>query len=188
MSQTTDADNRPFVESAAAGIVAWVLGYVFTYLLVATDLESSPLNRFVEFFEGESATYELVGWVFYNAHLVDISYTGIGVFSPPRNFVGGEDGFTVLLYLIPPALLIVAGLAIGRYQGVTEPNGGAITGALVTPGYLILSIVGTFLFSVSVGDASGAPDLIPAVFIAGLVYPVVFGAIGGVLAAVTSEA
>lgn len=187
MSSTNDADSRPFVESGVAGTVVWVLGYVFTYLLVATDLESSPLNRFVEFFEGESATYELVGWVFYNAHFVDISYSGIRVFSPPRSFIGGEDGFTVLLYLIPPALLIAAGLAIGRYQGVTEPNAGAITGALVTPGYLILSIVGAFLFTVSVGGASGAPDLIPAVFIAGLVYPAVFGSIGGVLAAVTSE-
>ena len=187
MSSTTATDSRPFVESAIAGAAAWGLGYVFTYLLAATDIEESPLNQLIEFFEGESATYELVGWVFYNAHLVDISYSGLGPFSPPRNYIGGEDGFTVFLYLIPPALLLIAGLAIGRYRGVTEINDGAITGALVTPGYLILSILGTFLFTVSVGGASGAPDLIPAIFIAGLVYPIVFGGIGGVLASVTSQ-
>ena len=187
MSQTSDAGSRPHVESAVAGVAAWGLGYLFTYLLVAADVESSPLNRLIEFFGGESATYELVGWVFYNAHLVDISYTGVGVFTPPRSFIGGEDGFTVLLYLIPPALLVIAGLAVGRYQGAAEPTQGAIAGALVTPGYLVLSIVGAFLFTVSVGDASGAPDLIPAVLVAGLVYPTVFGALGGVLASVTAD-
>ncbi len=187
MSQTTDARSRSYVESALAGGLAWGLGYVFTYLLVAADVESSPLNRLIEFFGGESTTYELVGWVFYNAHLVEISYTGIGIFSPPRNFVGGEDGFTVLLYLIPPALLLIAGLAIGRYRGVVDTNDGAVTGALVAPGYLVLSIVGVFLFDVSVGDASGAPDPIPAILIAGIIYPVVFGALGGILASTTSE-
>lgn len=187
MSLTTDAESRPSVESAVAGTAAWVFGYAFTYLLVAADIESSPLNRLIEFFDGDSATYELVGWVFYNAHLVDISYTGIGIFSPPRSLVGGEDGFTILLYLIPPALLLISGLAIGRYRGVTAVNDGAVTGALVTPGYLLLSIVGVFLFTVSAGDASGAPDLIPAVLVAGVVYPIVFGGAGGVLASATSE-
>jgi hypothetical protein len=186
MSPSAETDSRPFVESAIVGVAAWVLGYVFTYLLVATDIESSPLNRLIEFFEGESVTYELVGWVFYNAHFVSISYTGIGIFSPPGSFIGG-DGFTALLYLIPPALLIVSGLALGRYRGVVEPNEGAITGVLVTPGYLLLSIVGVFLFTISVGNASGRPDLLPAIFLAGLVYPVVFGPIGGVIAAVTNE-
>lgn len=187
MSQTTDMDSRPYVESAVAGVAAWGLGYAFTYLLVATDIEASPLNRLIEFFGGESATYELVGWVFYNAHLVDVSYSEVGIFSPPRSFIGGENGFTALLYLIPPALLLVSGLAVGRYRGVRGTNDGAMTGALLAPGYLILSIVGVFLFTVSVGDASGAPDLIPAILIAGVIYPVVFGAIGGVLASVTND-
>ncbi|MFO7926724.1 MAG: hypothetical protein ACQET5_07790 [Halobacteriota archaeon] len=186
MSSEPDATSRPFVESAVAGVAAWVLGYVLTYLLVATDIESSPLNQLIEFFEGESPVYELVGWVFYNAHLVDISYSGLGPFSPPRSFIGG-DGFTPFLYVIPPALLIVAGLALGRYSGATEAKDGAIAGALVVPGYLVAAIVGTVLFTVDVGDASGAPDLIPAILIAGFVYPVFFGAIGGVIASVTAS-
>ena len=187
MSSTSNTESPPFVAGAGFGAAGWLLGYVVTYLLVATDIESSPLNRLIEFFGGDSATYELVGWVFYNAHLVDIAYTGIGVFAPPASFIGGEGGFTALLYLVPPALLVIAGIAVGRSRGAMDPTDGAIAGALVTPGYLVLTIVGTFLFTVSVGDASGAPDLIPAVFIAGLVYPAVFGAVGGVLASVTAD-
>lgn len=101
MSSESTAESRPLVESAVAGVGAWLLGYALTYLLVATDIESSSLNQLVEFFEGESPVYELVGWVFYNAHLVDVSYSGLGPFSPPRSFIGG-DGFTPFLYVIPP--------------------------------------------------------------------------------------
>ena len=186
MSSESTTGSRPFVESAVAGIAAWALGYALTYLLVATDIESSPLSELIEFFEGESPVYELVGWVFYNAHLVDISYSGLGPFSPPQSFIGG-DGFTPFLYVIPPALLIVSGLALGRYSGAAEPNDGAIAGALVVPGYLVASVVGAVVFTVNVGGASGAPDLVPAILIAGLVYPVVFGAIGGVIASVTAS-
>ncbi|WP_178917940.1 hypothetical protein [Natronomonas gomsonensis] len=187
MSSNIDADSLPLVPGALAGVAAWVLGYVFTYLLAGTDIQQSNLNQIIEFTGGESATYELVGWVFYNAHMVSITYTNLGPFAPPANFIGGEDGFTALLYVIPPALLIAAGLAISRYQGATETNDGAIAGALVVPGYLIVSIAGTFLFEIVVENATGGPDLIPAIFLAGLVYPVVFGAIGGAIGGATAE-
>jgi hypothetical protein len=186
MSARTDSEGRPYLESVGVGVGAWIISYVFTYLLVATDIESSPLNQLIEFFGGESATHELVGWVFYNAHFVDISYTGIGLLSPPGSFIGG-DGFTPLLHVIPPALLFIAGLALGRYAGVTELDQGAITGALVVPGYLLASLIGVFVFTVDIGDASGAPEFASAVLIAGVVYPVVFGALGGVIAAATAD-
>lgn len=187
MSASVDTDDLPFGVGAVAGVVAWLLGYVVTYLIAATDLENSALNRIIEGFEGQSATYELVGWVFYNAHFVDITYENVGFFQPPPNFVGGEDGFTAALYLLPPALLIIAGLAISRYQGISDLSGGAVAGALVAPGYLVLSILGVFLFEVTVGDASGAPDLLPAIVVTGILYPVVFGAIGGAVGGQTAE-
>lgn len=187
MSATVDVDDLPLVPASVAGIVTWVLGYAFTYVLVGTDVRESRLNRFIEAFEGEPATYELVGWVFYNAHFVDVVYEGFGGRFMPASYVGGGDGFTQLLYVVPPALLVGAGLAVGRYQGVTETNDGAVAGALVVPGYFVLAIAGAFLFEVSAAGTTGAPDFLAAFFLAGLVYPLVFGAIGGVLAAVTAE-
>jgi len=187
MSVGRSNDGRPYAAGALAGVLAWVLGYVLTYLLTATDLDDSALNAFIEFAEGESATYELVGWVFYNAHFVDVRYVNVAPFSPPRNFIGGEDGFTVLLYVLPPLLLFGAGLAVCRYRDVADTAEGAVTGALVLPGYLVLSVAGVFLFEVTVGDASGAPALLPALVVAGLLYPAVFGAAGGAVAAATTE-
>jgi hypothetical protein len=187
MSANVDVAELPLVPAAVAGVVTWVLGYVFTYVLVGTDVRESNLNRFIEAFEGDPATYELVGWVFYNAHFVDVVYAGFGGRFMPASYVGGEDGFTALLYVVPPVLLVAAGLAVGRYQGVTETNDGAVAGALVLPGYLVCAIAGASLFEVSAAGTTGQPDLLAAFFLAGLVYPLVFGAVGGVVAAVTAE-
>lgn len=187
MSSNIDADSLPLVPGALAGVASWVLGYLLTYLLVSSDLRESGLNQFAQAFGDGDATYELVGWVFFNSHFAD-TVIDAGFFgTSTANFVGGEDGFTALLYVIPPALLIAAGLAIARYRGATDVNDGAITGALVVPGYLVLSIVGTFLFRVEAGGASGQPDLLPTILLAGIVFPVVFGAIGGAIASVTAE-
>jgi hypothetical protein len=175
------------VAAAGAGGVAWLVGYVLTYLLTATEMDDSAINVVVEFAEGESATDELVGWVFYNAHFVDISHGNVGPFSPPRQFIGGDEGFTVLLYLLAPLVLFVTGVAVGRYRGIAETAEGAITGALVVPGYLVLTVAGVFRFEITVGDASGAPELLSAILLAGLLYPAVFGAVGGVVAAATTD-
>lgn len=187
MSTTRNADDLPVVVAAIAGLVTWVIGYLCTFLLVSSDIQESGLNQFAQTFGDGDATYELVGWVFFNSHFVD-AIIDAGFFgTDTANFIGGDDGFSTLLFLIPPALLIVAGVAVGRYRGVTGANDGAITGALVLPGYLVLSIVGAFLFRVEASGASGEPALVPAVLLAGIVYPLVFGALGGVLAGVTAD-
>jgi hypothetical protein len=187
MSANRSVSDLPIVPAAVAGLVSWAIGYVLTYVLVSSDIRQSSLNQFAETFGDGDATYELVGWVFYNSHFVDVVIDAGFFGSSTANFVGGEDGFTTLLYVIPPVLLIAAGLAIGRYQGVTGANDGAIAGALVLPGYLVLSVVGGFMFRVEAAGASGEPDLLPLIVLAGIVYPLVFGAIGGVIAALTAS-
>lgn len=187
MSANRSVNDLPIVPAAVAGFVSWAIGYVLTYVLVSSDIRESSLNEFAQTFGDGDATYELVGWVFYNSHFVD-AVIDAGFFgSSAANFIGGEDDFSVLLYAIPVVLLFAAGLAIGRYQGVTGVNDGAIAGALVVPGYLVLSIVGAFMFRVEASGASGEPDLLPAIVLAGLVYPLIFGAIGGIVAAATAR-
>ncbi|MFD1586768.1 hypothetical protein ACFR9U_07225 [Halorientalis brevis] len=178
-------DTLPVVRGAATGAAAWVLGYLLTYVLVAPDLRNSSLNRIIEAFDGAPATYEMVGWVFYNAHFVstvfqDIPFVGGGSVS----YVGGEGGFTALLYGLPIALLFAAGLALARADGTADTTRGALVGATALPGYLALSIAGVFLFAVSVGSATGAPDRLAGVFLAGIVYPALCAAAGGVSGAV----
>ncbi|MFC4248814.1 hypothetical protein ACFOZ7_18105 [Natribaculum luteum] len=187
-SHSSDGRAIPFVAGAVAGIVTWLLGYAFTYVIVAPDVRESGLHRAVEAFDGEPATYEMVGWVFYNAHFVDTVFRNVPlVGSITTTYVGGEEGFTLLLHAVPAGLLFVAGLALATYRGVASVSDGALAGLATVPGYLLLSAAGAFLFEVTVGGASGAPDAVPAVVLAGLVFPAIFAGGGGAVAAVTAD-
>jgi hypothetical protein len=127
----------------------------------------------------------MVGWVFYNAHFVDTVFRNIPlVGGSAASFVGGEDGITSLLYIVPIALLFATGPALARADGSVDRIRGALVGATALPGYLLPSIAGVFLFEVSVGGATGAPDLLPGVLLAGVVYPGLFAVAGGTLGAV----
>ncbi|MFW6265517.1 MAG: hypothetical protein ACOC2A_01950, partial [Halanaeroarchaeum sp.] len=96
-------------------------------------------------------------------------------------FIGGQDGFTTLLYVVPPALLLAGGLALARHRRAATPIDGARFGLAVIPGYLVLSVAGAFVFEVTTLGASGAPDLLSAVVLAGILYPLVFASAGGAL-------
>lgn len=50
-----------------------------------------------------------------------------------------------------------------------------------TAGLGAVAGAGAYLLGYAVGDGSIAPDAVTAVLLAGAVYPVVFGGIGGVL-------
>jgi hypothetical protein len=187
----TDTDGLPLVEGAIAGAGAWIAGYVLTAVIVFVRIEDTRLGELSR--EGETgSSADFVGWVFFNSHFVDIvveaDVLGFGA-ARAVSFIGG-DGFSPLLYVVPIALLVAAGLAVARSQGVTETADGAVAGALVVPPYLVLCLVGALVFRVSSAGLgasfSGQPELLPAVLLAGLVFPAVFGSLGGIVGANTA--
>ncbi|WP_435194834.1 hypothetical protein [Natronomonas sp. EA1] len=175
--------ERPYATGALAGAGAWLLGYLTTFLLTGSRVRDSGLRRAIELFGGELPTWKVVGWVFYNAHFVETRFEGI--FGGTASFVGGEDGFTLLLYVVPPALLLAAGLAVGRRAGAEtlDTANAAVTGATVSLGYAPLAVVGLFLFGVE----GAAPVVATGILLAAVFYPVVFGAAGGGVAALTGR-
>jgi hypothetical protein len=184
----TQPSASDLLSGTVAGIASWIAGFVTTYVLVAPNVRESGLARIIEALDGEPATYELVGWVFYNAHLVETVIRDIPLLgSRATSYIGGEAGFTTLLYVVPVALLFAAGLGLARYRAVDTPTAGALVGSTVVPGYLLAVAAGVFLFEVSIGGTTGGPDFPPAVVLAGIVYPLVCagggGAVGGLLEA-----
>jgi hypothetical protein len=181
MSVSVGNRELPVGVGAAAGAAAWVLSYLCTYLVASGDIQNSLFGRVLE--AAEIGVWQAVGWVFFNAHfvntLVDLGFFGGGA----TNAIGGENGFTALLYVVPPLLLIVAGLAVGRYVGASDLDAAdaALSGLTVVLGYGLLSVVGVFLFATE----NVAPDPVTGVLLAGVVYPVVFGAVGAVAASLT---
>ncbi|WP_336002386.1 hypothetical protein [Halorientalis halophila] len=188
---TQRLQSLPLTTGAIAGAGAYVLGYVFTYLLVGSDVRESAANQVAQAFGGQDLTYQAVGWVFYNAHfvstVVDVDVPFIGG-SSTVNFIAEVDAFSAILYLVPVLLLFGAGLAIGRRTAGEQDYGdAAAAGATVVVGYLPLAVIGAFLVQVQSGGSSAGPDLLLGAVLAGLVYPAVLGALGSVVAFATQS-
>ena len=125
-----------------------------------------------------------MGWVFYNTHFVDTvgSFSAFGLdVTRSINLVGDE--FSAVLYLVPALVLVAAGIAVARAAGTpTTGSDAALAGGTVVAGYLPRAVAGALLFGTAGDAGSVGPALVPAVGLAGVVYPVVFGALGGVVA------
>lgn len=171
---------------ALAGVAAWLFGYLGAYVWKASEVaESLEGVGFVSrLLGGESVpVWKGVGWLFLNAHSVDTRIPTIAGGTRMVNFVTAEDGGSFALVAVPPLLLLVAGLAVA-YGRQADPLASAKAGATVAAGYLPLSVGAGLLTTHAIGDteAAIAPDLVTAVLLAGLVYPLVFGALGGLAA------
>jgi len=179
------------VGGAAAGAAAYLLGYLFAYVTQQSAVEEqlAGFNFFADLFGGDTiSVWRGVGWVFYNAHFVDVDVPSLVGAARSVNFISQSDGGITYLYVVPPLLLVVAGVATARAAGATTPAAGARSGAFAVAGYFPLAVIGAFLFRYAVGDGgSVAPTLVTAALLAGLVYPAVFGAVGGAAAGATAE-
>ncbi|MFB6107043.1 MAG: hypothetical protein ABEJ70_08720 [Halobacteriaceae archaeon] len=173
------------VPSAGAGLAAWLAGYALTYALTAPRVRASLVNRLAQALSGEATTWRVVGWIFYNAHVVDTRIEA-GIFgSGAVNFVGG-DSFSPLLYALPPVVLVAAGALAARVADVDRSGAAvALATAPLVGGYLLLTVAGLVAFPVVASGASAGPDPVAAVVLAGLVYPAVFGGVGVTLGAWT---
>lgn len=185
MSVSAGGQRVPLGVGAAAGALAWLLGYLLTYVVTSgrfREFQGSFLGQVADLFGLEMPTWKVVGWVFYNAHFVDtVAGSGAGT------AIGGDGGFTALLYAVPPLVLFAAGLAVGRSAGSEDATAGAVAGASVLLGYLPLSVLGVLLFETVVAGTAVAPDLAAGVVLAGVLYPAVFGAAGAGVAALTTD-
>lgn len=186
--------RRTVPRGAVAGIGAYVGGYLVTSLLAAIDGVEVA---------GEIGTWRAVGWVFYGAHNVDIRATGTGggrsgsatvtIFGRASEVTNLTDTVPVVLYLLVPVVAVAAagGLLVRSVDTRSHDTARtAAVGTLVTAGYLPLAVLGRFLFEyAATGRFLGqdvsvtvAPELATSVLLVGLVYPIVFGAIGAIVA------
>ncbi|MFD1599298.1 transporter [Halobellus rarus] len=178
-------DGRTLGAAAVGGVLSYLVAYAITYAVTGQRIANSLASRVLEIATGDPGTWKLVGWIFYSAHYVTSEIPGL-FGSTAVNLVGEGDAFPTALFLLPPLVLVVAGGLVAAVGRTETPLAGAVGGASVTLGYLPLAIAGAFLFSISVGDSTAGPTLVTAILLAGIVYPLVFGAIGGAVGALAS--
>lgn len=186
-AQSADPGLAPLLAGTIAGAGAWIVGYLLTVLAARSTVRADPRTEILESATGETVTLELLAWTYFNAHFVPTEVPQTGLFSMlPReqNVVLDGSLAEALLLAVPPLVLVVAGVAVavrfrGRLEGAAEY---AVAGATIAVGYLLVTIVGVLLSTVVVDGGLFRPSPLEAIVIAGLLYPLVFGALGGLVA------
>lgn len=173
---------------AGVGVLTFAIGYLLTYLWQAANVRESleGYNFWIDLFGGDPIpAWKAVGWLYYNAQFVPFTHPTLGGGRGTANFVANGDA-PALLYALPPLLLLGAGFLLARAADAGSPDAGARAGVRVVAGYVLFAVVGLFAFQHGAGGDAIHPQYATGVLLAGVVYPVVFGALGGVLGGVTS--
>lgn len=181
MASNSDStvNDLAIVGGFVAGVGAYFVGYLVTYLWKAQDIREAlgPINVIAEFFGAEPVPgWKVVGWLYYSAHFV-ATEVNLGLIGPRYvDLIQGGEGNLELLYLVPPLVLFVAGFLLTIQRNDLSTHFDAIKiGGTVTLGYFICAVIGLFLFRVN----GNGPDMVPALLLAGVIYPMLFGAVGG---------
>jgi hypothetical protein len=159
--------RRQVVMGAIAGTVAWAVAFGASTMGASGVFGTDSLSASAFFF--------------YNAHLVPLSNVG-GVTTASGNAVLemlGPYGYAPVA--LPALVLLLAGAVLAWRSRTDSVRDAAAAGATVVVGYFVLSVVGALAFSGPFFGGVYRPNLLLAAVLAGVVFPVVFGALGALL-------
>lgn len=187
---------RALVYGGAAYLLVYLAAYATALALFGRLARRTTFGRFdtaitiARAFPG-LPTETAAGWLLYNAHFVPLQLTefarksalGNTVRWQKANLLTGGVGPEWLLLAVPPVVLTAAGYLLGGYaagDGLGRPRH---VGMGIALGYAPLAFAGALYFVGSVGLSKGLPDMLPVLTNMVVLYPLVFGYLGGRLAA-----
>jgi len=168
-----DLSTLPWISGALNGVGYFVSTYITLGLIFVGDIFIS-LDNFEP--EGDFFIYG-VGWKIYDSFFVTIPST----FDSFLSFAESELVVPAIGYTVIGAFfLFLAGRSVARSQGTFDtPNEQmALYGATVAVGYVLAAAAGAIVLE----EAGQSPDLVESILFIGVVFPVVFGGLGGYLA------
>jgi hypothetical protein len=186
------------------GVVTYIVGYLLTLALYSID------NDIGDNIGGSTPATDGTGWIFYNAHFVKTQFTGTSgdfdseitgeinfLLEDNAEFSGAGEAVTLsfdgtglpeLFYLSIPVIVLVAGgyMLLQNSESLVSSSQEAMKiGATIVTGYFPLAVLGAILFEYTENDGgvelTGEPNLATAAVIAGLLFPIILGAVGGYL-------
>ena len=180
--------SLPIAGGFIYGALAYVVAFIATvgFLILQRPETGEELQNTYQFGSGTGAGGEMVlnilGWIFYNAQTVPLQITGrdgtqitvnlleeLGVSSPLVNSA------------VPAVVLLVFGIILAQRASATSAESGVAAGAALVVGYGVLAVAGALFFRVSEQGLTYQVQLSRAVVVVGIAYPVVGGAIGGLI-------
>jgi hypothetical protein len=159
------------------GVVAYAVGVALTWVLAGTRAARLTVGGP---FGGSVPDWKAVVWVFYDSHFVGTRTPE--VFGPGGGLIGGGDLVDTValldvefLYVVPVVVLFAAGAFVAAGAEPTDPRDGLRTGLTVVTGYLPPVVLGLLVAT----EGGVAPSPLRALVVAGVLYPVALGGIGG---------
>ena len=179
---------RKAVQPAIIGILTFIVGVVVTRELVTLGPQHPS-------FEGTSEWIYSV-WMFMEAQYVPTTETVTSDSAAnmmSETFIIESDSvsqYLQFLYVIPPTVLAAGGFISAARSKSRSIADGAIAGLMLTIGYFV-ACVSTLIFateSVSFGGANArvGPHAFDAMAISGLLFPLIFATLGGVIYVLTT--
>lgn len=165
------------IRGAVGGATAFLVGYLITWIVAGTQVSqlfvSGP-------FGGGVPDWKSSLWVFLDSHFVGTQTPQIS--GPNGSPIVGEglvDTVGLLdieyLYLLPVIALLGMGAVVAWRTDVITPKEGMLAGMTIAIGYLVVAVL-----AMMVGQQTGVgPSPLRSIVIAGIVYPIALGAIGG---------
>lgn len=127
---------------------------------------------------------QALGWAFYNANQVDIVFSAGGSTIQTINYLSDVDELNPLMfYALVGFMLFLAGYSVAsRVAQSLSTEASAIAGASILVGYVPLLAAGSILFTIEESGGSAGPELGTTLLVWGVIYSVVFGGLGGLVA------
>lgn len=165
-----------------AGFLAGVGAFVGVFLLVQDFVSYGHAG-----FDVGVADWQVTSWYTLAAHHVPLSESISGSRAGMRettNLISTSGGRFRFLYLLPPLVLFLAGVLVAVASGDRSSGVRAAgNGALLVVGYGAVSMLAALFAAKSQSGFGATARLGPSIFesfvFAAVLYPLVFGALGG---------
>ncbi|QZA88334.1 hypothetical protein K0C01_11185 [Salinarchaeum sp. IM2453] len=179
------AEQVPYGAGAIFGVGAYLFSYILIFALV-----------FIGEDELSDDIVDASGWILYNAQFVDIEISSEeevvdDIFDDTTiNYVteASVELPSLVYHLVPILVLLSAGFILVTYADIDSEIIGIMSGASIVSGTVVLAVLGTFVFEITETveladvDVTYAPPLLESIIFVGILFPVIFGAIGGLVA------
>lgn len=171
------------LRGAIYGGVSSVVGYLLTLGIVVVT-ESGGVKEYL---------LEGAGWLYFNAQFASLELSfgpspdlEIGVErynlvtgDTPSQVGAGIDSPALLYHLVPVIVFFLAGFLLVQHVGAHSFKEGALYGGTLALGAIVFAVAGSIVFSAGFSGLSLSPATDESVIFAGILFPAVFGAIGG---------
>lgn len=177
------------IRAVLVGAGAFVVVLLITGGLLTADILISDIEPDAENFDAEDDPGLLnpLGWWFFSSHFVEVDTGPLSIdFIELLTSIAGLTFPSLIYRLSPIVILIITGYLFTSQLIERTSLSPAVVGASTFLGYLPMCVFGVVLFSstttVDGVEISITVQVPEAIILAGIIYPVVCGAIGGFLA------